>query len=449
MKIGSRLGRTGETRREGVPALRPARRPASIGDALYSEIYIEVIDRLETRGALELDPQELMARVTELVAQAVEARRLALSSRQREQLVAAFGDEILGLGPLEPLLADPTVSDILVNAPDQIFVERGGVLEEVDARFRDQAHLLNTINRIVARVGRRIDEASPMVDARLPDGSRVNAVVAPLAIDSPALSIRRFIGGPVSLRELVERGTLSVAMGHYLKSAVRAKCNILVCGGTGAGKTTLLNALSRYVSSRERVVTIEDSAELRLQQRHVVRLETRPANLEGRGEVTIRDLVRNALRMRPDRIIIGEVRGGEVLDMVQAMNTGHEGSMTTLHANSVSDGFSRLLAMLSMAGTQLSEPMMAQLVGRAIDVVVHVARAADGRRRVSAVAEVAGVQGINFELNEVYRAVRSDEGGSAGAAWLSSGRSRLLERFAAAGVPLEPRWLTPVAGAGG
>ncbi|MBK6849405.1 MAG: CpaF family protein [Proteobacteria bacterium] len=448
MKIGSRLGHSRETRREAAPAPRPVRRPAGLGDALYSEIYIEVIDRLETRGALELDPQELMARVTELVAQAVEARRLALSSRQREQLVAAIGDEILGLGPLEPLLADATISDILVNAPDQIFVERGGVLEEVEVRFRDQAHLLNTINRIVARVGRRIDEASPMVDARLPDGSRFNAVVGPLAIDSPVLSIRRFIGGPVSLRELVERGTLSVGMGHYLKSAVRAKCNVLVCGGTGAGKTTLLNALSRYVSSRERVVTIEDSAELRLQQRHVVRLETRPPNLEGRGEVTIRDLVRNALRMRPDRIIIGEVRGPEVLDMVQAMNTGHEGSMTTLHANSVSDGFSRLLAMLSMSGTQLSEPMMAQLIARAIDVVVHVARAPDGRRRVSAVAEVAGVQGMSFELNEVYRAARGDAAEGSRGAWLASGQSRLLERFAAAGAPLERRWLAPAAGEG-
>jgi pilus assembly protein CpaF len=461
MKIADRLGRTGSRRREPEPST-PQERPeprgkeqkssetsaagsnriGGISDALFKELYGAVVDRLDTRGVLKLEQSELMERVDELIGLVSSAREIVITGRQRQKLVKAITDEIVGLGPLESLLADESVSDILVNAHDQIYVERGGLLQEVETRFRDDEHLLNTINRIVSRIGRRIDEASPMVDARLPDGSRVNAIIPPLAIDGPVLSIRRFGTGPVSLRALVEKGALTSAMAHYLRSAVRSQCNVLIAGGTGAGKTTMLNALSRFISSRERIVTIEDSAELQLQQRHVVRLETRPANIEGKGQVSIRDLVRNALRMRPDRIIVGEVRAEEVLDMIQAMNTGHEGSMTTVHANSVEDGFTRLMSMLSMAGTKLSEAMMAQMVGRAIDVILHLNRGLDGQRRVGAIAEVDRVHGSEFELNMVYQfAVEGKQGDKIIGKWNSSRKSNLLDRFNAHGVPLDPRCL--------
>jgi pilus assembly protein CpaF len=401
-----------------------------------------VIDRLDTGGIKQLDPEELGQRVAELVNEALHQREIRVTSRQREQLVVAISDEILGLGPLEPLLADPTVSDILVNTADLVYVERDGVLVETGVCFRDNDHLLNTINRIVSQIGRRIDESSPMVDARMPDGSRINAVIPPLAIDGPILSIRRFGSSVTSPRQLVEKGSFTPSMAHYFNSAVRSKCNILVCGGTGAGKTTLLNALSHYISSRERIVTIEDSAELRLQQKHVVRMETRPPNIEGRGEVTIRDLVRNALRMRPDRIIVGEVRASEVLDMIQAMNTGHEGSMTTIHANGVPDAFTRLMSMMSMAGTKLSESMMMQMVARAIDIVIHLTRDMEGQRRVSEVAEIEGIVEGEIRSHTVFAFERrTDDPGHPTGAWTCAGWSRLLDRFAAARVPLEQRWL--------
>jgi len=439
MKIADRLSRPTIDQEGTRHSAKASSRGGALLDQLFEDIYTEVVDSLDLRRANHLDAEELRQQVDPLVRELLASRNVTLSSRRRQRLVGAIVDEILGLGPLEALLADPSISDILINAPDQVYIERGGVLEESKIRFRDDAHLLNTINRIVAPIGRRIDESSPMVDARLPDGSRVNAVIPPLAIDGPVLSIRRFRSGPMSLRELVDAGALNASMAHYLRSAVRAKCSILVCGGTGAGKTTLLNALSRYISSRERVVTIEDSAELQLQQKHVVRLEARPPNIEGRGEVTIRDLVRNSLRMRPDRIIVGEVRASEVLDMVQAMNTGHEGSMTTVHANSVGDAFTRLMSMLSMAGTQLSEPMMAQMVGRAIDVVVSVVRDMDGRRRISELAEVTGVQHRDLSFDPVFVYDPQVERSSSG--WRCSGRSTLLRRFELAGYPLDQRWL--------
>jgi pilus assembly protein CpaF len=438
MKLTDRLQRRSPGREESRSGGR-SRRSAVLSDEVVRVLYAEVIDRLDTQGATRLDPAELSATLAELVGQSMEARGLALSDRQREALIRTISDEILGLGPLEPLLADPGVTDILVNGAASIYVERNGVLEETGVRFRDDEHLLNTINRMVSQVGRRIDEASPMVDARLADGSRVNAIIAPLALDGPLLSIRRFAREVLGPEELVRRGALSHEMALYLRSAVRARCNILVCGGTGAGKTTFLNALSRFISRRERIVTIEDSAELQLQQKHVARLETRPPNLEGKGEVTVRDLVRNALRMRPDRIIVGEVRSDEVLDMIQAMNTGHEGSMTTIHANSVQDAFTRLMSMLGMAGTKLSEPMMLQMISRAMDVVIHLVRDRDGQRRVSAVAEIAGLQGAEVQLNHVYTWERARGGGR----WRCSGTSLLLERFAEANVPLDRRCLAP------
>lgn len=405
-----------------------------LADDLFQSLYLEVVDGLDTAGIRQIDPRELRQRVNELLSEALRSRPDTVVAAQREELVRSITDEIVGLGPLEPLLADPTVSDIMVNTAEHVYIERDGVIEETGVRFRNEAHLLNTINRIVTQVGRRVDEASPMVDARLPDGSRINAIIPPLAVDGPILSIRRFGTGPVSLKQLVNRGTCSPAMGHYFKSAVRSRCNILVCGGTGAGKTTLLNALSRYISLAERIVTIEDAAELQLQRTHVVRLETRPPNLEGKGGVTIRDLLRNALRMRPDRIIIGEVRSAEALDMVQAMNTGHDGSMTTVHSNNVDDAFTRLMAMLSMAGTPLSESMMTQMVARAIDIVIHVTRDLDGRRRVSQVAEVRGVREGEVELNTLFAL---DPHGD----WSCSGTTLLSARFEAAGCALDPRWL--------
>ena len=405
-------------------------------------MHREVVDRLDMAGVRQADPESLRAHVSELVQQILARQNAQVTEQQRERFVTAIVDEIVGLGPLQPLLADPSISDILVNGPNNVFVERGGVLEKTSIRFRDNAHLLNTINRIVGRIGRRIDEASAMVDARLPDGSRVNAIIPPLAIDGPVLSIRRFATGPVTPKDLVRTGAMTSGMAKFLQCAVRSKCNILVAGGTGAGKTTLLNALSSFIPGEERIVTIEDSAELRLQQEHVVRLETRPANIEGKGEVSIRDLVKNALRMRPDRIIVGEVRSSEVLDMIQAMNTGHEGSMTTVHANTADDAVTRLVSMLGMAGTKLSESMMQQMIARAMHLIVHVVRQTDGFRRIGTVAEVQWDRGAPH-LHEVYRFEQYgvDEHGRVLGEYACTGRSGLLERFQAAGVPLHPSCL--------
>ncbi|MCC6746725.1 MAG: CpaF family protein [Deltaproteobacteria bacterium] len=408
-------------------------------DAVLASLHDEVVDRLDVASLRHLEPAQLRERVSQLVRQLLQSRHTVLSERQQDQITTSIVDEITGLGPLEPLLADPSVSDILVNTFAAVFVERGGNLERTNVRFRDNEHLIHTINRIVGRVGRRIDEASPMVDARLPDGSRVNAIIPPLALDGPLLSIRRFGKHLVSVKELHQHGSLTRNMALYLKSAVRARCNILISGGTGAGKTTLLNALSGFIPSRERIVTIEDSAELKLQQEHVARLETRPPNIEGKGEIGIRELVRNALRMRPDRIIVGEVRGAEVLDMVQAMNTGHEGSLATIHANAPSDVSTRLLSMFGFAATNISEPMVLQMVARAIHLVVQVSRMTDGRRRVTSISEVAGIKNGEMALNEVfsYEQWGVDPNGRVQGDFACSGHSILAARFRAAGVPFD------------
>ncbi len=326
-----------------------------------------------------------------------------LSLRQRQRVVKAIEDEVLGLGPLEPLLADKTVSDILVNGHDKIYVERHGKLEPTNASFTDHGHLMNTIDRIVSAVGRRIDESSPMVDARLKDGSRVNAIIPPLALDGAALSIRRFAVELLTMRNLVELGTVTAEIAQLLGGIVRARLNVLVSGGTGAGKTTLLNILSGFIPANERIVTIEDSAELQMQQPHVVRLETRPANIEGKGEVGARDLVKNALRMRPDRIIVGEVRGAEALDMLQAMNTGHDGSLTTVHANSPRDALSRIENMVSMSGISFPIKALRSQVASAIDVVVQISRLEDGKRRIVSVQEINGMEGEIVTMSELFR----------------------------------------------
>jgi pilus assembly protein CpaF len=333
-----------------------------------------------------------------------------LSLGQRQFLVRRIEDEVMGNGPLEPLLKDPTISDILVNGPHSVYIERRGKLELTDVRFNDEAHLLNIIDRIVSAVGRRIDESSPMVDARLKDGSRVNAIIPPLAIDGPLLSIRRFAVELLTAEDLVKLGAMDENVSRVLQAVVRARLNVVVSGGTGAGKTTLLNILSSFIPADERIVTIEDSAELQLRQPHVARLETRPANIEGKGEVTSRDLVRNSLRMRPERIIVGEVRGAEALDMLQAMNTGHDGSLTTVHANTPRDALSRIETMVSMTGIAFPIKALRAQMASAINVVVQVARNEDGRRRVVSLQEINGMEGEIITMSELFRFERSGMG---------------------------------------
>ena len=366
-----------------------------INEKLLSILDLSLIETIGDEKARE----EIRQTTNHLLAE----ESAPLSLRQRQRVVKAIEDEVLGLGPLEPLLADKSVSDILVNGCKTIYVERRGKLERTNACFSDPAHLLNTIDRIVSATGRRIDESSPMVDARLKDGSRVNAIIPPLAIDGAALSIRRFAVDLLSMRNLIELETVTADIAQLLGSIVKAKLNVLVSGGTGAGKTTLLNILSGFIPQDEPIVTIEDSAELQLQQPHVVRLETRPVNIEGKGEVTARDLVKNALRMRPDRIIVGEVRGTEAFDMLQAMNTGHDGSLTTIHSNSPRDALSRIENMVSMTGISFPIKALRSQIAAAINVVIQVSRLEDGRRRVVSVQEINGMEGEIVTMSELFR----------------------------------------------
>ena len=325
-----------------------------------------------------------------------------LSAEDKREIVSDVIDDILGFGPIEPLLNDPAVTEVMVNNPHTVYVERAGKIYMTEKRFVDEAHLLRVIDKIVARIGRRVDEASPMVDARLPDGSRVNAIIAPLAINGPILTIRKFSHDPFTASDLINFGTMSEQMGEFLDACVRGRLNILISGGTGTGKTTLLNVVSAYVPDDERIVTVEDAAELRLGQEHVIRLESRPSNIEGRGQVSIRDLVRNTLRMRPDRIIVGEVRGGEALDMLQAMNTGHDGSLSTVHANSPRDALSRLETMVLMSGIELPVRAIREQVSSALDLLVHLTRLRDGTRRVTQIAAVEGMEGDTIVLQDIF-----------------------------------------------
>jgi pilus assembly protein CpaF len=367
-----------------------------------ARLHRAIITRMDLTKLNSLSPERLHAEVARLAEDLLLAENLPLSTVERDRLVSEVNHELFGLGPLEPLLADPTISDILVNSHSKIYIERKGKLEKTSIAFKDDEHLMRVIERIVSTVGRRIDEAQPMVDARLPDGSRVNAIIPPLAIDGPTLSIRRFGTDPLKMAALIENGALTKEIAILFEMCVRARLNIIISGGTGAGKTTLLNALSAYIPADERIVTIEDSAELQLQQPHVVRLETRPPNIEGKGEVTQRDLVRNALRMRPDRIVVGEVRGGETIDMLQAMNTGHDGSLTTVHANSPRDALSRMETMIQMAGMRLSDRAMRQQMGSAVDVVIQVARLTDGTRRIISISEITGMEGDTITMQELF-----------------------------------------------
>jgi pilus assembly protein CpaF len=369
---------------------------------IKEQVLPRLLERVDPEAAATLSKDELSEEFRPIIMEVLTELKVTLNRREQFALEKVLIDELLGFGPLEELLNDPDVSDIMVNGPLQTYIEKKGKLQIAPIQFRDEQHLFQIAQRIVNQVGRRVDQTTPLADARLKDGSRVNAVIPPLAIDGPSLSIRRFAQRPLTGEELVKNGALSADMLAYLRLAVRARCSILVSGGTGAGKTTLLNLLSSFISKRERIITAEDAAELRLQQPHVVRLEARPANLEGKGAVSIRDLVKNALRMRPDRILVGEVRGAEVLDMLQAMNTGHDGSMATVHANSPDDAMNRLMTMLGMTGTPLAETTMASMIARSVHVVVQVARMQDGKRRITSIAEVAGQAGAAITLHQVY-----------------------------------------------
>jgi pilus assembly protein CpaF len=406
---------------------------------LKARIHRRMVERINLANLDAIDPQLLRGQIGHIIATLVGEENIPLSEAQRIALEQEVMNETFGLGPIEPLLHDPDISDILVNTHSQVYIERFGRLELTDVRFDDDDHLMKIIDRIVSRVGRRIDESSPMVDARLPDGSRVNAIIPPLSLDGPVLSIRRFGVRTLAVEDLLQLNSISAGMVELLKGAVRARLNVLISGGTGSGKTTLLNAFSAYIPPEERIVTIEDAAELQLLQPHVVRLETRPPNIEGRGEVTQRDLVKNALRMRPDRIIVGEVRGQEVMDMLQAMNTGHDGSLTTVHANNPRDALHRLETLMLLSGVNLPPIAMREQISAGLDVIIHVARLADGSRRVVNVAEIVGMEKDVVSMQDIFifrKTGVSEEGKVLGRYEATGIRPKFADRLEVSGVPV-------------
>ena len=416
-----------------------ARRGDSDFAELKTRVHRRLIDQIDLSKLALIPPDVVKSEIARVVQTLLDEESTPLSRQERERIVVDIWHETFGLGPLEPLMQDPTISDILVNGPHHVYVERRGKLEHTEAIFHDNAHLMQIIERIVSRVGRRVDESSPMVDARLPDGSRVNAIIPPLALDGAVLSIRRFATDPYRMPDLIRFGALTMPLAEILTAAVKIRLNILVSGGTGAGKTTLLNVLSNAIPNGERIVTIEDSAELQLQQEHVVRLESRPPNLEGVGSVTARDLVRNALRMRPDRIVVGEVRGPEVLDMLQAMNTGHDGSISTVHANTSRDALSRLETMVLLSGVAPPVRAIREYISSALDLIIHVARCSDGTRKVVRVTEVVGMEEDVITTQDVFvfeqKGVDGD-GRVLGVHRATGVRPRFVERLAQAGLSL-------------
>jgi pilus assembly protein CpaF len=433
------------------------RRLVTLGDAgafanrdqhteLKVALHQRLLDLINLQALDQMSREQIQAEVGDIVAEELAKQNHALNHAERKQLVNDVLDELLGLGPLEPLLKDPTITDILVNGHDRVFVERYGTLEASPVRFKDERHLIRIIQKIVSAVGRRVDESSPLVDARLADGSRVNAVVPPLALDGSLLSIRKFAKVPIGMDRLVEIGSIPVQVAEVLKAIVASRRNVLISGGTGSGKTTLLNAMSAFIDNRERIVTIEDSAELQLQQVHVARLETRPRNIEGKGEITQRDLVKNSLRMRPDRIIVGEVRAGEAFDMLQAMNTGHDGSMTTIHANTPRDALSRVEQMIGMSGIDIPIRSSRAQVASAINVVVQVQRLADGRRKLLSVSEITGMEGEVVTMQEIFRFRQTGmtaDGAVQGRFEATGIRPRFLDQVAAHGISLSPDLFRP------
>lgn len=410
---------------------------------LKTAIHEELIESLDLALVGELDEALLSAEIRRLAEEMCRDLGKRLSADGHQRMLRELLDEIFGLGPLEGLMRDPQVSDILVNGPHEVFIERRGQIEPAEVMFADDRHVMRIIQRVVARVGRRIDEVSPMVDARLPDGSRVNAIIPPLALDGPKLSIRRFGARPLSAEDLVAGDSARPEMMQFLAAAVASRLSFLISGGTGAGKTTLLNAMSAFIGPRERLITIEDSAELKLDHRHVVRLETRDANVEGAGTVTQRELVRNSLRMRPDRILVGEVRGGEALDMLQAMNTGHEGSLTTIHANDTRDALTRLEMMVAMTGLELPIPVVRQYIAAGIRLVVHLTRLQGGVRKITRISEILGIENGAYHLEDIfaYRQTGVDaEGAAVGEFYATGYRPQCLERLLTSGTAVDQRW---------
>ena len=407
--------------------------------AVKAAIHRKLIQKLNLDRLTEVNREDVRREVTQILEALVVGESTPMNLQERERLATEVLDEVFGLGPLEPLLADPTVSDILVNTHKRVYVERKGILEMTSIQFRDDIHLMSIIDRIVSAVGRRVDESSPMVDARLADGSRVNAIIPPLAVDGPCLSIRRFGRDPLTSEDLLQNNALTESMLELLRGCVKARLNILVSGGTGAGKTTFLNVLSSYISNRERIVTVEDAAELQLHQDHVVRLETRPANIEGRGAIQQRQLVINSLRMRPDRIIVGEVRGEEALDMLQAMNTGHDGSLATIHANTPRDALSRLETMVAMGSLNIPDNAIRRQIASAIDVVVQVSRLSDGTRKVISLAEITGMEGDIVSMQDIFmfrkRGIR-DNGEVSGEFVPTGIRPKFAEKLQVSGIHL-------------
>jgi len=406
---------------------------------LKSRVHDRLIDILDLSIVDSLDKESSRREIRKVIQGIISEDGFAmpLNSQEREQFLREIQDEVLGLGPIEPFMSDPTVTDVLVNTCRQVYVERHGKLHLTGARFKDEAHLKKIIDRIVSAVGRRVDESSPMVDARLADGSRVNAIIPPLAIDGSMLSIRRFAADPLEAEDLIGLGTMTPEIAAVLGGIVKARLNVLISGGTGTGKSTMLNVLSRYIPGDERIVTIEDSAELQLKQEHVVRLETKPANIEGKGEIAQGDLVRNSLRMRPDRIIVGEVRGAEVLDMLQAMNTGHDGSLTTIHANSARDALLRLETLVAMSGLNIPNDAVRRYIASALDVIIQVARLLDGSRKLVSLQEITGIEGNIITMQELFRFEQTgvdSQGKVIGAFYATGVMPQFIDRFKAVGV---------------
>jgi pilus assembly protein CpaF len=437
-------------RNNAAPSIAPSR-PTAVAPAqtavrqqyleLRASVHRKLLGRLNLEALAHVERSKAEVEIRQLLVQLLSEESAPLSLAERETLFAEVLDDVFGLGPLEPLLRDPSISDILVNTYKNVFVERKGVLERVTATFQDDAHLLRVIDRIVSRIGRRVDDSSPMVDARLADGSRVNAIIPPLAVDGPLLSIRRFPAERLRADDLVNLGALTKPMLDFLSHCVRSHLNCIISGGTGAGKTTLLNVLSSFISSRERIVTIEDAAELQLHQEHVARLETRPPNVEGKGAIRQRQLVVNALRMRPDRIVVGEVRSEEALDMLQAMNTGHDGSLTTVHANTPRDALTRIETMIAMGSTNLPDKAMRQQIASAIHLVVQQTRLADGSRRVTSISEITGMEGDVITMQEIFvfeKAGINKDGKVVGRFRATGVRPKCSERLKAAGIMLPP-----------
>jgi pilus assembly protein CpaF len=435
----SGLSQNGTGSRLGTSMAGTERQGAKSFEELKRLIHGKLVDKLDLSRVSDLEGDTLRREIRLVVERLCDTENPLLNRMERERLIDEVLDETFGFGPLEVLLKDPTISDILINGPHKIYVERRGKMEKSDVKFRDNDHLLQIIDRIVSKVGRRVDETSPMVDARLPDGSRVNAIIPPLALDGPSVSIRRFGTNPLKLEDLLNYKAFTPEMAMLMEACIKARLNIVISGGTGCGKTTLLNTLSSFIPAEERIVTIEDAAELQLQQDHVVRLETRPPNIEGKGAVTTRDLVRNALRMRPERIIIGECRGAETLDMLQAMNTGHAGSMTTLHANTPRDAQARLETMIMMAGMELPIKAMRQQISSAVDVIIQANRLQGGPRKVTSITEVMGMEQDMIIMQDIfrYRQLGIDQNGRAYGQFEATGvRPSFVNRLEAAGIKL-------------